>query len=307
MTLAPFASIGQTVFACFGFGSGLLLWACASAPIIIPIGPVVEPIPLTASTARDYPQALAAIAAVMARDLKLPVGAGSVTLYPSRQSFQAGVLAESVKDVALLRQHLENPDDEDAEEQALVSARRTAASSVAVALHQRVLVNQKQLRLYPWWERVQTLAHELTHMVTKEFVGGRPAAWDRWLSEGFAEWTGHRVVDKLGGNLAGTRQDSGDDVGKAGWRQALPRLTELASGKDWLERLQTRGRFATYGQAFLAVDMLIEQKGLPSVVEYFRLFGKLNDRERNFISAFGEPVATFEEKFSQHLKRLPGG
>jgi len=55
------------------------------------------------------------------------------------------------------------------------------------------------------------------------------------------------------------------------------------------------------------VDSLVERKGFAAVVEYFRLFGKLNDRERSFLGAFGEPVAIFEENFSQHLKAPTGG
>jgi hypothetical protein len=64
------------------------------------------------------------------------------------------------------------------------------------------------------------------------------------------------------------------------------------------------GYQATYGQALIAVDFLIEKKGLPAIVEYFRLFGKLNNRERNFTTAFGEPMSAFEEKFSKHLQML---
>jgi hypothetical protein len=66
------------------------------------------------------------------------------------------------------------------------------------------------------------------------------------------------------------------------------------------------GPGATYNQAFLAVDFLIEQKGLPAVVEYFRLFGKLDNRERNFTRAFHEPLAEFDDKFSRHLQILLG-
>jgi len=304
----PAVRMRHSFFACFSLVSGFLLWACASAPIVIPVAPTAEPIALTARAAQDYSEALAAIAAVMARDLKLPAVAGSVTFYPSRHSYQAGVVAESEKDLAFLRQQLRNREDKVTDEQVLFSARRSAANSVAVAMYRRVLVNQKQLRLYPWWERVQMLAHELTHMVEKGFVEGRPAAWDRWLSEGFAEWTGYRVVEKLGGTtVAMSRQSIVDDIIQAGQRQNLPALTQLATGKDWFERMRAFGRPATYAQAFLAVDYLVERKGFIAVVEYFRLFGKLNDRERNFVSAFGEPAATFEENFSRHLKALTGG
>jgi hypothetical protein len=38
------------------------------------------------------------------------------------------------------------------------------------------------------------------------------------------------------------------------------------------------------------------------VTGYFRLFTKLNNRERNFVIAFGEPFSAFEEKFNSHLQ-----
>jgi hypothetical protein len=64
------------------------------------------------------------------------------------------------------------------------------------------------------------------------------------------------------------------------------------------------GRPATYGQAFIAVDYLIQERGLSAVIEYFRLFKKLNNRERYFVTAFGESVSTFDGRFSEHLKVL---
>lgn len=54
------------------------------------------------------------------------------------------------------------------------------------------------------------------------------------------------------------------------------------------------------------MDLLVEQKGLPAVIEYFRLFKKLKNRNRNFVIAFGEPLPVFEEKFNAHLHDLIG-
>jgi hypothetical protein len=93
-------------------------------------------------------------------------------------------------------------------------------------------------------------------------------------------------------------------VVKARVDQTFPTLTQLVTGEEWITWLRTLGHAATYGQAFLAVDLLVEQKGLPAVVEYFRLFGKLNNRERNFATAFEEPVTKFEDKFTEHLMTL---
>jgi hypothetical protein len=60
----------------------------------------------------------------------------------------------------------------------------------------------------------------------------------------------------------------------------------------------------TYGQAFLATDLLIERRGLFSVVDYFRHFTRSKDRLRNFQAAFGKDLAAFEREFTAHLERL---
>ncbi len=42
------------------------------------------------------------------------------------------------------------------------------------------------------------------------------------------------------------------------------------------------------------------------MIEYFRLFKKLNNRERNFVIAFGESLSAFEETFNAQLRGLIG-
>jgi hypothetical protein len=69
-------------------------------------------------------------------------------------------------------------------------------------------------------------------------------------------------------------------------------LTEgFARNHDWITWSRPLRRASTYGQAFIAVDFLIEEKGLPAVIEYFRLIAKTINRERNFVVAFGESLA----------------
>jgi hypothetical protein len=292
---------------CLNLGWVIFFSGCASAPKVINLPVVAEPAGSLAVDVSDDQRVLAAIASALAHDLKLPPIESSVVFYPDRESYQAGVVAESEKDLALLRVKLGDRAAEIEKETLLFSARRFAASSVAVGMHQRVLVDQRQLRMFSWWERVQILAHELTHTVEKAWVEGRITAWDRWLSEGFAEWTGYRVVEKLGGaTFATNRRSISDEVARTRHQRADPALTHLVAGEDWLKWLQARGRPATYGQAFLAVDLLIEQKGVPAIVEYFRLFGASNDRERNFMTAFGESAAEFEVKYREHRRATLG-
>lgn len=286
------------------FTCATLLIACASAPRVIAISPVFDSVRPAVNRSTDYPEALAAIASVMASDLNLPVVEASVTFYPSQVSYEGGAVAESERDLEPLRKQLGARAELLKEEDVVFAARRSAVSSVAVGLHRRVLVNEWQFAKLPWWERMRLLAHELTHTVQRAWVEGRLTDWDRWLSEGFAEWVGYQVLDRLGAQtLAKSRQGSVEAV-KARVDQTFPTLTQLVTGEEWITWLRTLGHAATYGQAFLAVDLLVEYKGLPAVVQYFRLFEEPNNRERNFATAFGEPVTKFEDKFTAHLRTL---
>lgn len=290
---------------CLGFACAALLIACASAPRVIVLSPVFDSVRPAVNRTTDYPEVLAAIASVMVSDLNLPVVEASVTFYPSQVSYESGAVAESERDLDLLRKQLGARAQQLKEEDVVFAARRSAVSSVAVGMHKRVLVNEWQFVKLPWRERMRILAHELTHTVERAWVEGRLTNWDRWLSEGFAEWVGYHVLDRLGAqSLAKSREGIVEAAKNARHFQTFPTITQLVTAAEWITWLRTLGHAATYGQAFLAVDLLVEQKGLPAVVEYFRLFGKLNNRERNFATAFGEPVAKFEDKFNEHLMTL---
>ena len=292
---------------CGSFAWGVVLWGCAFAPQTFAIPPAAQAVRPPAYGTRDYPEALAAVVSVMVRDLKLPPVEGSVTVYPSQVSYESGVVAESEKDLERLRKQLGPRANRLNEEEFVLSARRFAVGSVAVGMHKRVLVNDWLVSRYPWPEWVRVLAHELTHTVVKDLVDGRLTTTDQWLNEGFSEWVGYKVVDAFGAeNFAVSRKQALDDIATASYYQTFPSLSQLARNSEWLTWSRTLGRAATYGQALIAVDLLIEQKGLPAIVEYFRLFGKLNNRERNFRMAFGEPIASFDEKFSKHLQTLLG-
>lgn len=294
---------------CFSLVLGTLLIGCVSAPRIIAISSVAETVRPRVDRSTDYPEVLAAIAFIMARDLNLPVVGGSVTFFPTQASYEAGVVAESQRDLELLRKQLGTQarqlDEKEVEEGVVFAARRTAGSSMAVGMHMRVLVNERQLTRQPWWERARVLAHELIHMIERALIEGRLVLWDRWLSEGFADWVSYAVLDRLGADtFAKSRKAKVEEIARAKSSQAFPTLTQLVTGEEWVTWLQTLGPAVTYTQGFLAVDLLVERKGLPAIVEYFRLFAKSNDRERNFMTAFGEPVAEFEKNFSAHRRAL---
>jgi len=289
----------------FPYLCGLFLAACASAPRIVAIPPVPEAVRAPAYGSKDYPEVLAAIMSFMVRDLNLPAVEGSVIVYPSQASYETGVVAESEKDLERLRKQLGSLANQLRAEESNLAARRLAVSSVAVGMYKKVLVNEWRAGNYSWSEWLRILAHELTHTAERELVDGRFTVSDQWLREGFADWVGYKVVETFGAEkFAKSRDHALDLIATARAYQNFPSLSQLARNAEWTTWLRNRGHAATYGQALIAVDFLIEQKGLPAIVEYFKLFGKLNNRERNFMAAFGEPLSAFEEKFNKHFQTL---
>ena len=296
---------------CSSFGWGIFLPGCASAPRVVQIPTIVEPVRPIISRTSDYPEILAAIVSVMVQNLKLPAADGTVTFYPNSVVLESALVAEYEKDFEQLERQLGPKEKERFQatktESIALAARQRATTAVAVGMYKRVLVNDLTFVRYPWSERIRVLAHELTHTVEKNLADGRLISADLWLVEGFAEWVAYKVLDALDvESFAKGREQAIDVTARARQYQTFPSLTQLVTGTEWLTWARTLGREATYGQALLAVDFLIEQKSLSAVVEYFRLFGKLNNRERNFVTAFGEPVSAFEEEFSQHLQVLLG-
>ncbi len=289
------------------FGWGAILAGCTTAPQVLTISSTSDAVTPPPSGSKDYAQTLAAIASVMSRDFKLPVVDVSVTVYPSQSSYESGVVANAGRDRERLQQQLGSGAKLPSEAEFVDSLRRLAVSSSAVGNYRRVLVNDSHAARLRWHEWVRLLAHELTHSAQSELINGRLASADQWLREGFAEWVGYTVADKFGAeSFAKSRQSVIDLIATARSYQTFPSLNQLARNSDWVTWLRTLGRAGTYGQALIAVDVLIEQKGIETVVDYFRLFEKVNNREKNFLTAFGETLSTFDERFSRHLGVLIG-
>jgi hypothetical protein len=293
---------------CCSIGFSTVLHGCASAPQVLTIPAVSDNTKPPPYGTKDYAATLAAIMSVMVRDLGLPpIDGGSVTLYPSQASYEAGVVAQAAENLERLRKQLGARAKEMKEAESVLAATTMAVGSNAVGMYKRVLVNEWRVAKFSWPEWVRLLAHELTHAADRELVDGRPAAGDQWLREGFAEWVGYKVVDTFGAQgFADSRKHALNSIVIATSYQTFPGLRQLARRSDWITWSRTLGRAATYGQAFIAVDFLIEEKGLPAVIEYFRLFKKMNNRERNFVTAFGESLGVFDGRFSKHLQVLLG-
>ena len=256
--------------------------ACSSAPRVIPLAESSAPSNPTAPIA-GYKDAFHAVAGVFTRELGLPVPRVSLYLYPGRDAFEQGLIAERNMVPAL--------------------ARDSASFARGVGGPDKILVNEAALARTPWPERTRFLAHEFTHTVQYDLARGRRSTSEQWLREGYAEWVSYRTVDALGlGRYADWKAQRLRQFTNARGRKSLPALGELSTFAQWVSWRTKQGSEVTYNQGFLAVDYLIERTSRQAAIEYFQLFARSDDRVANFRKAFGVELAAFEREFARHLE-----
>jgi hypothetical protein len=142
--------------------------------------------------------------------------------------------------------------------------------STALATGTTILVRADRLARAPVRVRAGLYAHELTHVAQGRL--GRRSGTPLWLLEGHAEWVTRRVVDVLAlGRYVRERDDVRRQVGASATpRERFPALQELQTRAAWWEAAMRFGWTPTYGQAFLAVDWLVERHGEPRLRELLR-------------------------------------
>ena len=263
----------------------VLLAGCSPAARVIPLSVVPGQAPPPAQQIADYPQAFQAIGLVMSRELGLPLPHVSLYLYPDRDAFEAGLRAERHMEAGL--------------------ARDSASFARGVGGPDKILVNEGGLVRTPWPDRVKFLAHEFTHTIQYDLARGRRGTSEQWLREGFADWVAFRVADSLGlARFADERARRVRQVRSAMERRSFPPLTGLATFPQWVSWRSQQGAEVTYGQAFLATDLLIARRGHAAAVEYFRRFARSDDRLGNFRAAFGQDLMAFDREFAAYLRDL---
>jgi len=247
---------------------------------------------------------------------------------PVKDAFRAKATAEFdvifEKEFERLKQTVRAKMDEDI----AFAARQRAVTVVAITGHGQTIVNELIIRRYSWPDRVKTLAHELTHLVQQRLIGNGPASVSLpaaftefiekgivsgnvrpslWLTEGFAEWVGYKVLDALKiQTMAKSREYALGYISAARQYQTFPSLAQLVSDQDWRTWTANLGFAATYGQAFLAVETLIRERSSADVVSYFNSFATSKNREQSFATAFGAETLAFEGKFDSQLRTLLG-
>jgi hypothetical protein len=247
----------------------------ASRPVVAQIG--------------NYQDAVDAIVSVMTEDLQMPVPRTSFTLYfyPYREAFAQGLTERFNTDPTRARAIAKS---------ALGRIRQTKEGK-------QFLVNEEILDNLRWPERIHVFAHELTHIVQYELADGRLTG-DLWLIEGFADWVAYQVLEALGLDTFSRRKHLKIDQVKH--EREHPLLSQMVTVQDWEALNASYGSAIPYAQAFLATDLLIEQRGLSAVIDYFRRVPLATDLMQNFQAAFGTELATFQHEFTAYLESLLG-
>jgi hypothetical protein len=257
--------------------AALLAIGCAGASATIEIVTAAAPPDAAEESERavEYRSDLAAIAKAFEETLRLPRPDVALVLFPSRRSFEQGLL-EIGYTPALAR---------------------SASAFNAIGGARAILLNAGVVDRFERSRRVRLLAHELVHSVQYQFGGGTRGASEQWLREGFADWVACRIAAHLGlGSFDSCREDRLRDL--VGARFGLPPapLDSLVTFPQWVEA-QRRHEAPLYAQAFVAAELLVDTHGVPTVVGYFERFRDTTDHERAFADAFGLDRGEFERTF----------
>jgi hypothetical protein len=276
----------------FSFVMATILAGCAVVPreTQLTVTPGV-PRPVTAHIG-NYQDAVDAIVSVMTEDLQIPIPRTFFTLYfyPYREAFAQGLTEKFDTDPALAREIATS---------ALGRIRQTKAGK-------QLLVNEEILDYLSWPARIHVLAHELTHIAQYELAHERLVG-DLWFIEGFADWVAYRVLEALGLDTFSQRKNQKiAQVKRKDEHLPLPSLSQMVTVKDWDTLSARYGSAIPYAQAFLATDLLIQQHGVSSVIDYFRRVSHSRGRLENFQAAFGEELLAFEHEFTAYVEHLLG-
>jgi hypothetical protein len=267
-----------------------LLWllVCDSSdasPTEFPIQLLPGAQPADVREIADYPRALDAVLRVMVQKFDLPLPRGKVEIHATREGFEQAMIKYLKLTPSL--------------------ARSTAQFARAAVGSNTLLINEPALKNFSWPQRVEEMAHELTHILQLTLANRPGIIGNQWLIEGFAEWLAYKVIDALGlDNIAHTRVRLTARVSALRRKGELPGLVRLDSFADWSETRRKTSYDATYSQAFLVTDFLIERHSFRAVVEYFRRYDKSDDHHANFKAVFGEDLDAFERALDLHLQRL---
>jgi hypothetical protein len=278
----------------FGLVCGLLMLTalvivtgCGSGRVVLPItiDPQTQIVPSDSRDLTNHERAVQGIAAILSKDLKLPMPERvTVYVYSSRQVFEQGLIRDA---------HV-SP----------VRAAELSDFAIGVGRRRQLLFNDEAYD-HRGREWLRLIAHELAHVSQIELAQGEGRA-EQWLAEGMAEWVAFNVLERLGLDTMQQRRA----IAAAGIRThaalvaAKLDLDTLGTPRGFTVRHLKEGSLPTYQLAFLMADYLITRDGFDRTVEYFRGFGKGGARREVFRNAFNQTLEEFETEVLEHLKTL---
>jgi hypothetical protein len=262
---------------------GLTLAGCAGGRTVVPVSmePASLPIPQSAQEFVTHEQAVRGIAAILTRELRIPVPQRvTVYVYSSRRIFEEGLVQDG--QVSRLR------------------AAELSDFAAGIGKRRQLLLHHAGAVSSADWLRL--VAHELTHVSQIEMAQGEGRA-EQWLAEGMAEWTAFHVLERLRlDTLLGRRAAAVRGVRRhPALQEGRLDLEGLGSPGGFTNRHLRDGSQATYQLVFLLADQLIQRDGFDRVVEYFHSFRTRSDRRGNFQAAFGQSLTEFEQEALAHL------
>jgi len=152
--------------------------------------------------------------------------------------------------------------------------------------------------------RAGLFAHELAHVSQlKMREGGRGRA-AQWILEGHADWVKFRLLDLLGMQAYATsREEVVRSIVRSATRpKFFPGLEALTGNARWTSTTKQLGPAATYGQAFLAVDWLIERYGSAKLLEFFERFALDANPQEHWRAVFPIPYRQFVDECRARLE-----
>lgn len=258
---------------------------CQAAPEEISLGLLAFPSGAAATAIDSYPVAVDAIVRVMVNEFQLPMPQGKLIVYPTRAGFELGLV-----------EHLKIKPD---------LAKSTARFAKSAVGGYNVLINEEAIAATPWPQRLELLAHELTHSVQLTLAKRPGLPRHQWLLEGTAEWLAFNVTAALKlDEMSNVRVRLTDRVRELRGKDQLPSLAKLDSFSDWVSARNSYGFDGTYSLSFLAADFLVSQYSFARVVDYFRRFELSSDHVKNFKAAFQDTPEDFDLKLKAHLEQL---
>ena len=177
-------------------------------------------------------------------------------------------------------------------------------SAAGLATRVGVFLRGDYLARTSFRRRVTVVAHELAHLSQQDLARQRDERLPVWMLEGHADWVAFQVLDLFGVQAyAESRAVVVRSVtGAVTPIEHFPDLDTLADHESW--NRSTRSVPATYGQAFLAVEYLIERSSRAALVKFMSSSVEADDPRERWADVFSMPYRAFADDFRVYLKSL---